>query len=196
MLNLKIVYQQKIHKLPSSVVSYQDIINAVKKLYPNLCQFYLFTIIPQFEEIEEINCEFSFSFLKKIYKKEGWTTIKFLVLEDKNLNNLNAESLNMLNQSSMIINNSKIDQNQISQLNKNQIKIQESQKKLEYSKDEILKETVNNILDQRLRQYGLIKKKIIITEQILPDNYFQQQGQFYDIGSINYQEPENITHYI
>ncbi|CAD8191729.1 unnamed protein product [Paramecium octaurelia] len=194
MQNLKIVYQQKMHKLPSSVVTYQDIIDAVKKIYPNLSQFYLFTIIPQFQEIEEINCEFSFSFLKKIYKNEGWITIKFLVLEDKNLNNLNAQSLSVLNQSSMIINSSRLDQTQYSQLNQTRIKIEEIKQKVDYAKDEKLKEQVKKILDEKLKEYGLVKKKITITELAIPDNYFQEQKNVQNKYCLNYwkEEPEGL----
>ncbi|CAD8118420.1 unnamed protein product [Paramecium sonneborni] len=189
MLNIKIIYKTKIHKLPPSVESYQDIIYSIKKLYPNLNQPYLFAIIPYIEEIEEINCESDFSFLKKIYSQEGLTTVKLLVSEDRNQNNFNIESLNMLNQSISITNRSRVEQNKIQQQSNQRIKIQEQEQcKFDYSKDEDLKQVVTNILDQQLRHYGLIKKKaqIVIQEQLYSNEDLNGQiSQHFDLTNIN-----------
>ncbi|CAD8119869.1 unnamed protein product [Paramecium sonneborni] len=162
MLNIKIVYQRKVHKLPTKIGSYQEIIEAIKTLYPQIKEVHLFTNINPSEPdgFEEINCEPALTFLKKMYQQFGWPTIKFLVLE--NLNDLSQlkNSMDLLNQSQIFSDKSNyLDQPKINKaIQKQEIDSQQNEK---------IQQNLIQLIDNRLRFYNLIGNSNQDNEMIL-----------------------------
>ncbi|CAD8204432.1 unnamed protein product [Paramecium pentaurelia] len=151
MSNIKIVYQRKVHKLPQKITSYQEIVETIKSIYPQIKEVHLFTIInPTVPDgIEEINSDLSLIFLKKMYKQMGWPTIKLLVLENENDEKQIQNSLDLLNQSTVILDQSNYqDKPKIDKAPQKQVN--------DYRNDEKIKQTLIQIIDERLRYHNLL----------------------------------------
>ncbi|CAD8209182.1 unnamed protein product [Paramecium octaurelia] len=172
MSNIKIVYQRKVHKLPQKVRTFQEIVETIKTLYPALKEVHLFTIINPSEPdgIEEINCDLALTFLKKMYQQMKWPTIKLLVVENLNDENQLRNSMDLLNQSQIILDKSNYqDQpNNNKQLVEQNSKVPQKQV-IDYRQDEKLKQTIVQIIDERLNHYNLLNQKdqetVIITQK-------------------------------
>ncbi|CAD8125080.1 unnamed protein product [Paramecium sonneborni] len=151
MLNIKIVYQRKVHKLPPKIKSYQEIVEAIMSLYPQIKKVYLYAIIKPSDPngAEEITCELALNYLKKMYNQMGWPTIKLLVLENQNDQNQLRNSIDLLNQSQMILDKSNyLDKSNINKTTQKQVN--------DYRQDEKLKQILVQIIDERLRFYNLL----------------------------------------
>ncbi|CAK67108.1 unnamed protein product (macronuclear) [Paramecium tetraurelia] len=180
MSNIKIVYQRKVHKLPPKVTTFQEIVETIKTLYPQIKEVHLFTIINPSRKltyllgepdgIEEINCDLALTFLKKMYKQMKWPTIKLLVVENLNDETQLRNSMDLLNQSQIILDKS----NYQDQPNNNKQVLEQNSKVpqkqvIDYKKDEKLKQAIVQIIDERLNHYNLLNAKdqetIIITQK-------------------------------
>ncbi|CAD8182623.1 unnamed protein product [Paramecium octaurelia] len=170
MSNIKIVYKRKVHKLPAKVSNYQEIVETIKTIYPQLKEVHLFTIIDPTDPngIEEINCDFSLSFLKKLYKQMGWPTIKLLVVENEKDENQIKNSMDLLNQSTIVLDQSNYQQNKPNiEKEIGNVKAKEPQKQVnDYKKDEKLKQTLIEIIDERLRYHKLLISNTQETDMI------------------------------
>ncbi|CAK92308.1 unnamed protein product (macronuclear) [Paramecium tetraurelia] len=178
MSNIKFVYQRKVHKLPAKVQNYQEIVETIKTIYPQLKEVHLFTIInPSRDlnlfldhpiEIEEINCDFGLTFLKKLYKQMRWPTIKLLLLENEKDENQIKNSIDLLNQSTIILDQSNYQSTKPkTEQEIENLKAREQQKQVnDYKKDEKLKQTLIEIIDERLRYHKLLNSNTQETDMI------------------------------
>ncbi|CAD8112356.1 unnamed protein product [Paramecium primaurelia] len=161
MSNIKIVYQRKVHKLPPKIKSHQEIIDTIKSIYPQIKEVHLYTIINPTEPdgIEEINCDLNLTLLKMLYKQMGWPTIKLLVVENQNDENQLRNSMDLLNQSQIMLDKSNYqDQSNINKVQQKQV--------IDYRKDEKLKQIIIQTIDERLMYYNLLNPKKQDTEMI------------------------------
>ncbi|CAD8201314.1 unnamed protein product [Paramecium pentaurelia] len=161
MSNIKIVYQRKVHKLPPKITSHQEIIETIKSIYPQIKEVHLYTIINPTEPdgIEEINCDLNLTLLKKLYKQMGWPTIKLLVVENLNDENQLRNSMDLLNQSQIMLDKSNYqDQSNINKVQQKQV--------IDYRKDEKLKQIIIQTIDERLMYHNLLNPKKQDTDMI------------------------------
>ncbi|KAM3130313.1 hypothetical protein pb186bvf_017609 [Paramecium bursaria] len=98
-MNIKIVFNKKIHKLSAKYQTYDQVIQAIILLYPQLKDgLHLFISLNPQDQPIEITSDYIFSTVQKLYKENGWDGVKLLV-KDKNSANLNEDDLNVLSQS-------------------------------------------------------------------------------------------------
>ncbi|CAD8098127.1 unnamed protein product [Paramecium primaurelia] len=189
MSNIKFIYLKKIHKVPSNVTHYYDLIETIKNTYKQLNQIHLFAIInPQNPEaVTEINSDVTFLQLKLFYHQQGWPSIKLLVTETQNYQEILKDSWNLLNQSIIITDKKNQDASTFIQPNQQdqcqqfkpllgnigtQAKVQQidnaqNTNKIDYKNNEQLKQLIDEIIDQKLTELGLLIKE----EKIDPNNY-------------------------
>ncbi|CAD8124116.1 unnamed protein product [Paramecium sonneborni] len=190
MSNIKFIYQKKIHKVPSNVTNYYNLVETIKNSYKTLTNIYLFAIInPENPDlVTEINSDVTFQKLKVAYHKQGWTSIKLLVTENENYQDVLKQSWNLLNQSVVSTEKKNQDASTLVQPNiqdqqqqfvpqfenmSTQAKVQkfdnaQNTNQIDFRNNEQLKQLINEIIDQKLKELGLLKNPI---NNILPSDY-------------------------
>ncbi|CAK64419.1 unnamed protein product (macronuclear) [Paramecium tetraurelia] len=178
MSNIKYIYLKKIHKVPANVTNYYNLVETIRNTYKQLQNIYLFAIInPQNPEaLTEINSDVTFQQLKLTYHQLGWPSIKLLVTENQNYEEVLKDSWNLLNQSivmtekknhdaSTLINSSKQDHgeqiapffdNMGTQVKVQQIDNAQNTNKFDFQNNVQLQQFIDEIIDQKLNELGLL----------------------------------------
>ncbi|CAD8208786.1 unnamed protein product [Paramecium octaurelia] len=190
MSNIKYIYLKKIHKVPPLVNNYYLLIETIKNTYPQLKDIYLFAIInsQNGEVVQEINSDVTFQSLKLVCQQQGLSSIKLLVTENQNYQEVLKDSWNLLNQSTVATEKksqdastnfqpSNQDQCQQSapqlgnigtQAKAQQIDNSSNTNAFDFRNNQQLKELIDEIIDQKLRELGLLKNN---DDQIDPSDY-------------------------
>ncbi|CAD8195105.1 unnamed protein product [Paramecium pentaurelia] len=181
MSNIKYIYLKKIHKVPSNITNYYNLIETIKNTNKQLKNIYLFAIInPEKPDIlTEINSDVTFQQLKIVYQQQGLPSIKLLVTETQNYQEILKDCQDFLNQSivttekkyqdvSTFFQPSNQDQwQQFSPLLGNigtQAQVQKIDKaqntnEMDFRNNQQLKELIDEIIDQKLKKQFLIDQK-------------------------------------
>ncbi|CAK62690.1 unnamed protein product (macronuclear) [Paramecium tetraurelia] len=190
MSNIKYIYLKKIHKVPFTVNSYYSLVETIKMTYKQLKDIYLFAIInsQNGEAVWEINSDVTFQSLKSTSQQQGLSSIKILVTENQNYQEVLKDSWNLLNQSTVATEKKSQDASTYFQPS-NQDQCQQSAPQLgnigtqakaqqidnasntntiDYRNNQQLKELIDEIIDQKLKELGLIKSN---DDKIDPSDY-------------------------
>ncbi|CAD8191765.1 unnamed protein product [Paramecium octaurelia] len=189
MSNIKYIYLKKIHKVPTSITNYYNLVDTIRNTYKQLQDIYLFAIInPQNPEaLTEINSDVTFQQLKLIYHQLGWPSIKLLVTENKNYEEALKDSWNLLNQSIVMTEKKNQDASTLTQPSKQdqgqqmvpffdnmgtQVKVQQidngqNTNKFDFQNNEQLQQLIDEIIDQKLKELGLLKDE----DKFNPNDY-------------------------
>ncbi|CAD8127034.1 unnamed protein product [Paramecium sonneborni] len=159
-MKIKVVFENKIHKLPYSINNYKEIRETIQCLYPqNLGEnFEIYTQVLPKQTPFRINDEEHFNYLKQCY---GHLQLKFIIKNSKDKSYLKQDEIESLNQSILIQYN-----------NQDNNDIIFNQQKQRYTNPQILDinsfETkqstlecfIKELVDQRLEFHGLLQPKI------------------------------------
>ncbi|CAK78617.1 unnamed protein product (macronuclear) [Paramecium tetraurelia] len=152
-MNIKVVFENKIHKLPSSVNTFNQIIENIRLLFPNKLRknFEIYTQALPKQTPFRINDEDHFNELKQLY---GHMKLKFIIKKSYE-DSLEQEEIQALNQSILI--QYKDSDQQLQEGYKNFEII--NKKSNEQNQQCNMEQLVNQLVDERLEYHGLLQTK-------------------------------------
>ncbi|CAD8138072.1 unnamed protein product [Paramecium pentaurelia] len=152
-MNIKVVFENKIHLLPASLNNFNQIKENIKCLYPKLRKnFEIYTQVLPKQTPFKINNEDHFNQLKQLY---GHLKFKFII-KNSQQDHLEQEEIQALNQSIIAQYNNGDKQLQDIHQNFNDINTKSNQQIQQSNIEKLIIELV----DQRLEFFGLIKQEI------------------------------------